>query len=208
MALTKTSLESRHSVRYRTAVSLLALFAAGCPAKHWPVPVPYEKADDRKPWRFEVALPVSCEARSAAELEQNPLACRDLKALRDYLSVRMTAVSSFTAGAFAVDDDLWMLMLALTSREALGVNRFPRDAAKLPKSVREVDTEEVLDSRDATPPHGRSPVAFLYRRFWWTFWVKDSAPPLPPEDGGSAQGGESFDRLIVFPEFQGRQTAP
>jgi hypothetical protein len=99
-----------------------------------------------------------------------------------------------------MDKDLCDLMQVLVSPDALAIKEFPKKAP-VSSSIQNLETFQPMDSRDRFPPEGRRPVAFLYRRFWWTFWVKDSAPPPLPD--ANPRVGEPFDTVIIFPDFQG-----
>lgn len=193
------------------ALALLALFGATacCGNAKWPVPVPYatDGAATPRPWRFECALPLPPAAAKPSPSAPGPSSgeCKQLQDLVNYLSMRATATTAVDGKAFAVDDELWSLLQTLTNANALKTPRFPRDVEGLSKEVRGLDTFATLDARDATPPQGRQPVAFSYRGFWWTFWLKKAAPPPNPDAGGEFNGSDAFDDLIVFPEFQGRR---
>jgi hypothetical protein len=118
--------------------------------------------------------------------------------------MRAAHTATVYQGPLVVDDELWALLSTLAKDAALRVKRFPREAP-LPSAIRGLDIYTTVDARDESPPQGRWPVAFLYRGFWWTFWLKHAPAPPDPDSGGTPSGSDAFDTLIVFPEYAERQ---
>ncbi len=188
------------------AFAVPALLLTACPRPPWPVPVPEAQDVRGDAIRHEVKLPVTIPASCTDEnltVKKLPDRCPPLETLRAFLGMHQGRIASVEGRVFTVDGDLWKLMQALTDKNALSAKPFPENAKILPDEVRRLRTWDAVDSRDATPPQGRTTVAFVYRGFWWTFWRKgrqEAPPPGSPE----AEATPSFNTLIVFPEFPER----
>jgi hypothetical protein len=156
--------------------------------------------------RYEIELPItkpaSCTDKNLT-LEKLPDKCPPLDALRAFLGMHQGRITSVEGRVFTVDKDLWKLMQALTDKNALSAKPFPEKAKMLPEEVQQLRISDAVDSRDETPPQGRTTVAFLYRGFWWTFWQK-GPQEAPPPGSVEARATPPFNTLIVFPEFPGR----
>lgn len=195
--------------------------AACCPHQtSWPVPVPYETdgmgqnpgahhAGGRDPahvWRLEVPLPLSpvCGTIGLEQFLHDESQCPALQTLDAFMRARNAGTTSIDKNLPTIDAEMWALLHSLADAQALADTKFP-DLASLPGPIRSADRQQTVDSRDEAPPQGRLPVAFRYRNFWWTFWRKtraDDGPP--PPDSPEAHSRETFNLLIVFPEYQGR----
>jgi hypothetical protein len=185
---------------------VVVLFTA-CGHQPWPVPVPEHADVTGQLKRYEMQLPVTepaCQVITLQEFLQQPERCRPFQELQAFLAHHAARVTSPTGTPLSLDLDLWALMQLLTSAEMLRTVPFPQAIQTLPEAIRRLRTWPVVDARDATPPQGRPPVAFVYRGFWWTFWQKTPPPPPAPGTGVDPRAHTPFDSCIVFPEFPGR----
>jgi hypothetical protein len=187
---------------------LFTMLVTACARQPWPVPVPESVDVAGQPKRLELRLPVvsppTCREITLQAFLHQPSRCPQFEQLKEFLEMHAARFTPVDRPAFVVDEDLWALMYALNSEQALSGAPFPKNVPTLPEPIRELRTWKAIDSRDRTPPQGRPTVALLYRCFWWTFWQKTPPPPPPPDAERDPKLRPPFDRLIVFPEFPER----
>lgn len=191
----------RRHARFHLLMALCAATAlAGC-VHQWPLPVPFafdqpETAATRQPFRFEVGLPLAPCSADKLSFVNNPDQCPALAGLRKFAEQRaQTMVQGGATQNFVVSDELWALWQALSDRNLLAQPNFPvniPNVGAIAKAKRYVP----MDSRAKSPPTGRTPLAFSYAGFWWTFWEDGK-----PRDPDAPATGTPFTSLIVFQNY-------
>jgi hypothetical protein len=196
---------SANHVQRRVLFHLLLAFSAaitlvGC-VHRWPLPVPYafdqpQTALTRHPYRFEAELPLPPCRVDKPSFVAHPNQCPDLEKLLKFVDQRAsTMVQGSKTQNFALSDEMWALWQALSDRSLLAQTNFPVNIPNI-GAIAKADRYVPMDSRDESPPPGRTPLAFSYAGFWWTFW--DRGGPPDPE---APLGGAPFTDLIVFQNY-------
>ncbi len=190
----------RRVLLYLLIASIAAIALGGC-VHHWPVPVPYEydqpkDAPTRHRYRFEADLPLPPCRLDKSSFVAHSDQCPDLEKLLKFLDQRAsTMVQGGKTQNFALSDEMWALWQAFSDRSLLAQTNFPVNIPNI-GAIAKADRYVPMDSCADSPPPGRTPLAFSYAGFWWTFW--DCGGPPDPE---APLGGAPFTHLIVFQNY-------
>ena len=158
------------------------------------------------PKRLELKLPLPDEyaAATRADYEDDPARFPAWRAIVEFMKHHARKTADVTAKAPVLDDDQWSLFAVLADDKALCGSDFPSAASSLPESIRKYKGPVVVDARDDLPWTLRRPIAFSYRGFWWTFWLKEIDELPDPDETTEEEWRRKpcYDTLILFPEYR------